>query len=371
MSPTHPQLRNEVLNKRLEKSRQKLIAKKLDAIIISSQPNRYYLTGWSGDMESGYLLITKKRAFIITDSRYTEEAVKKVPHFELLEIDLYQTFWSKFFQKLNLKKVGFESLNLSVYQLSKFRSEVKKIKFVPTENLIEEMRTFKDENEINLIKKAAAIADQAFLFILKTIKPGLTEMEVALKLEHFMKEVGAEKNSWENFIVATGVNSSMIHYSAGKRKINKGELLLLDWGCVYQGYHCDISRTVFLGEPNKKQAEVYNLVLAAQKKGIEKVTAGIGTSEIDSVSRNFLKEKTPYYFRHAVGHGVGLEVHELPRINEKSKEKIALGQVFTIEPGIYQPGWGGVRIEDMVLVKEKGIEVLTKAPKEIKDIIVK
>lgn len=353
------------LGRRLSLLRNKLVSKRLDAFLVSSLPNRYYFTGWMGDAESGFLLITQKQAFIIVDSRYTEEVSKKVGHFELVELKPYEKFWEAFFQKLKVKKVGFESQNLSVFALKKLKSEAKIVKWVPTVHLVEELRNFKDETEIKLIKTSLQIAQEAFIFALKNIKPGQTEIEVARKIEQFMREKGAEKNAWENFIVGSGPNSSMVHYAAGKRKIKKGDMVQLDWGCVYKGYYCDISRVVFVGKPSAKQKDVYNLVKQAQEKALERVQIGIETKEIDNAARDFLKNKTQFYFRHAVGHGVGLEVHELPKVNEKSTTKIQPGQVFTIEPGIYIPSWGGVRLEDMVLVTERGYEVLTKATKEI------
>ena len=232
------------------------------------------------------------------------------------------------------------------------------------------MRAVKDSEEISLIERAINITEKSFEFILKNLKPGLTEKEIAWELEKFMRELGASKNAWDNLIVASGPNSSMTHYAAGERKIQKGDTVLLDWGCYFQGYCCDISRVVFLGNPTDKQAHVYNLVLESQKKAIEKVRAGVKTKEIDLAARNFLKEKTEHYFKHAIGHGVGIEVHELPRLNEKSKEKLEIGNIITIEPGVYEPLWGGIRIEDMFLVTEEGSRLLTKLGKNLEDIVV-
>lgn len=362
---------NPNLASRLEKLREKLIPQKLDAILISNQSNRYYLTGWLGDIESGYLLLTKSRAFIITDSRYTEETSEKVGHFELREYGRDEKFWEKLFAEVQVKTVSFEAKDLSVFALKNFKKLAKKAKWVATSNLIEELRAQKDQVEISLIKESIAIADKSFQFILRNIRVGQTEKEIAWKIEQFMREKGSAGNAWNPFIVASGENSSKVHYAAGDRKIKKGDQVLLDWGCIYEGYNCDISRAIFIGAPTAKQAEIYNLVLEAQKKGIEQIKVGKPTKNVDLVARDFLESKTKFAFAHAVGHGVGIDVHELPHVNNKTKEKFSIGNIITVEPGIYEPLWGGVRIEDMVLVTKDGPQVLTKAPKKLSEVIIK
>ncbi len=358
------------LYSRLEKLREKLIFQKLDAILISSMANRFYLTGWHGDIESGYLLITPKKSFVVTDSRYTEEA-SVVANYELKESGWDEKFWEKLFSEIKVSKVGFEVKDLSVFALNNFQKLTKNLTFVQTKDFVEELRAKKDTVEISLFKKSLAISDKSFEYILKNIRVGQTEKEIAWKLEQFMREHGAEGNAWHPFIVGAGVNSSKVHYAAGDTKLKKGDQVLIDWGCVYQGYASDTSRVVFLGTPNTKQAEVYNLVLEAQKRGILEVKVGNQTKNVDLAAREFLQEKSEFVFGHGVGHGVGIEVHELPRLNPKAKEKFEAGNVVTVEPGIYEPGWGGVRIEDMILVTEKGYEVLTKAPKKIEEVTLK
>lgn len=356
------------ISSRLNNLRTKIIEKKLSAILISKAANRFYLTGWLGDSESGYLLITTKKAYIITDSRYTEEVVNRVVGFELREYGQDDQFWLKLFKEAAVEKIGFESSDLSIAELKKFK-KLTKATFLPCADFVETLRAVKDNEEINLIKRAIKITEKSFEFILKNLKPGLTEKEIAWELEKFMRELGASKNAWDNLIVASGQNSSMIHYAAENRKVRKGDIILLDWGCYYRGYSCDISRVVFLGTPNRKQAESYNLVLEAQEKSIQEVRPGARAQKIDLAAREFLKEKTKYYFKHAIGHGVGIEVHELPRVNEKSKDKLETGNIITIEPGIYEPLWGGIRIEDMVLVTEKGSVLLTKIPKKLDEVV--
>ncbi len=355
---------------RLAKLREKLIEKKLNAFLISSFSNRFYLTGWLGDSESGYLLITPKKAFLITDSRYTEEAVQQSVGLELREYGLDEQFWPRLFQEALVERVGFEAGDLSVLSLQKLKKAASSVKFVPYENVVEKLRAQKDDQEIQLIKKAIAIADKSFEFVLNNIRVGMTEKEIAWEMEKFMRESGASKNAWEAFIVASGPSSSMVHYAAGDRKIKSGDQVLLDWGCYYQGYCCDISRVIFLGQPSSKQAKVYNLVLEAQKKAIEKIKINYKTKLVDLAAREFLQTQTKFTFGHAVGHGVGIDVHELPRINNKTKDKFQKNNIVTVEPGIYEPGWGGVRLEDMILVQEESA-VLTKSPKKIEEIAIR
>lgn len=358
---------SSILTSRLTRLREKIQEKNLDALLISSDQNRYYLTGWQGDEESGYLFVSAKKAFVITDSRYTEEVVQQIPHFELREFGRDEKFWGKLFLEVRVKRVGFEAKNLSVFNLLRFKKTAK-VRWFPTLDLVETLRAVKDEEEIKLVSKAASICDQAFKFVLDNIKVGQAEKEIAWEMEEFMRKNGAEKNAWNPFIVASGPNSSKVHYGAGERKVKKGDQILLDWGCYFHGYASDISRVVFLGTPTKKQVEVYKLVLEAQMRGIEQVKVNNSNKNVDLAAREFLQTKTKFTFGHAVGHGVGLAVHELPHVNSKTKEKFQIGNIITVEPGIYEPGWGGVRIEDMILVTEKGARVLTKAPKEINQV---
>jgi Xaa-Pro aminopeptidase len=359
-------------NHRLNNLRKELKTKRLDAMLVSKQANRYYLTGWPGDVESGYLLITSRKALVLTDSRYTEEVGRNVRGFELLEFrGRFAEFLSELLKELSLKRVGFESHDLSVFLFGQIRKNSRGIKLVPVAFLLENLREEKDDQEVKLIKKAASIADEAFSLVKRKIRLGMKEVEIALMLERLMREKGADGNAWEPLIVGSGPNSSMVHYGAGERALKKGDTLLLDWGCVYKGYCCDISRVLFLGEPDDRQKEVYNLVLEAQKLSINKVRAGVKAQEVEKAAREFLKDKTDFSFGHSIGHGVGLEVHELPRVNKESSNELKKGQVITVEPGVYIPDWGGVRIEDTVLVKESGSETLTNSAKELKEITIR
>jgi len=357
------------LSKRLQSLRQILRARNLDALLVSKPQNRFYLTGWPGDFESGYLLITEKANYLFTDSRYTEEVVNSVFGFEI--VDIPQTFPTVFAQltgKLKLGRIGFESHDLSFFNYKRLR-KITRSKLTPIAHSIEDLRAVKDESEVANLKKAVEIDKKAFEHIRSFIKPGLTEAEVAWELEKKIKELGAEKVGWHPLIVAAGANSSIPHYgNSPKVKVKKGDILQLDFGSVFAGYHSDTSRAIFVGKPSKEQIEIYQLVLQAQELGESLVRSERTGAGIHQKVQDFLKGKSKFYFTHGLGHGVGLEIHELPRVSPAGKKKLKTGNCVTIEPGIYRPGWGGVRLEDIVLVKDKGCEVITKISKEIKDI---
>jgi Xaa-Pro aminopeptidase len=271
---------------------------------------------------------------------------------------------------LKLRRIGYESHHISVFSFQRIKKFLKGVRLVPVAHLVEELRSVKDETEVANIKKVASIAEKTFKHILKFIRPSVSEKEIAWEMEKFMRSLGAEKMAWDPFVVAAGKNASMAHWGATEAKIKRGDQVQLDYGCFYRGYGCDISRVVFVGKPTEEQKRIYNLVLEAQKLALSFVKAGKQAATIDKKVRNFLGKHTKNHYRHALGHGLGLEVHELPYINILRKNKLAAGNVITIEPGIYIPGWGGVRIEDMVLVTREGYKLLTKAPKKIEDVTV-
>ena len=271
---------------------------------------------------------------------------------------------------LKLRRIGYESHHISVFSLQRIKKFLKNVPLISVAHLVEEIRSVKNDAEVTNIRKAVTFAEKAFKHILKFIRPGISEKEVAWEMEQYMRKQGAEKMAWDPFIVAAGKNSSMAHWGATGAKIKKGDQVQLDYGCSYHGYVCDISRVVFVGKPSGEQEKIYNLVLDAQKLALSLVKSGRGVATIDKKVRAFLENSTKHYYRHALGHGVGLEVHELPYVNERRKNKLVEGNVITIEPGIYIPGWGGVRIEDMVLVTKEGPKLLTKAPKKVKDVTV-
>lgn len=351
-------LRLQELQKRLEKE-------KLNFLVIESLPNLKYLTTFSGS--AGILLVPRVgQATLLVDSRYTLMAKRQSPNTTIIEYEnFFKDFLTVFAAKFRGKKIGFESRFLSHDRLLKYRRFGRGLEFVPTGNLVEEIRAVKDNEEVKTLKKALKIADLAFEEIKKVIQVGMTERQVAWKLEVIMRELGAEKSAWEPLIVATGINSALPHHGHSNSKIKKGDLVQLDYGCVVGGYHTDTSRVLFVGQPNKRQVEVYNRVLEAQELGLSLVKKGAIVGDIDHQVKEFLRGKTEGVYRHGLGHGVGLEIHEYPTLYTGVKQKLRLGEVITIEPGVYIEGWGGVRLEDMVLVTSNSVQVLTKATKDI------
>ncbi|MDP2671245.1 MAG: Xaa-Pro peptidase family protein [bacterium] len=357
--------------KRLKWLQSKLDKTSLDGFLVSKTENKTYLTGWEADPESGYLLITPGQAFLFTDSRYTEQAIQLVDGFEVVEVPgNFSSFAVEFISKKKLKRIAFESHNLSVFDFKRFK-KLFPSKLIPLAHLLEERRATKDQDEIEAIRAAVRLDQSAFEYILNFVKTGQTEAEVAWELERKLKELGAQRMGWQPFIVASGANSSIPHYgNSSKVKIKKGDLLQLDFASVVEGYHSDTSRVIFIGKPDEEKIKIYNWVREAQELGESLVRPGKSGEEIDTAVRNFLKEKTPNYFQHGLGHGVGLEIHELPKLSLAGKKKLEIGNCFTVEPGIYRPGWGGVRLEDIVVLGKNGAEILTKTTKEIKDVTI-
>ncbi|MFT8314663.1 MAG: aminopeptidase P family protein [Clostridium sp.] len=348
---------------RIKKLRKTMELKGLDAVLVIGDPNRNYLSGFTGD--ESFSIITENKALFITDSRYTQQAKNEVKDYEILEYKgTFPDFFSDTIKKLNVKKVGFEDNVVSYELYSKFASKTQ-AQLVPLEGIIEEIRLIKDRREIESIRKAAAIADEAFSHMLKFIKSGMSEREIGLELEFTMKRLGAKDLSFPS-IVASGVRSSLPHGRATDKIVNKGEFLTLDFGCIFEEYCSDMTRTVAIGEPDDKLKDIYNVVLQAQEDVLKFIKPGVNTKKVDSVARDYIAQKGyGSYFGHGLGHGVGREIHEAPRLSPMSDTILKEGMIVTDEPGIYIPDFGGVRIEDLVLVTENGCEALSKSPKNL------
>jgi Xaa-Pro aminopeptidase len=317
------------------------------------------------------MVVTLKKSYILTDSRYTEHAAGETNGFEIVEYDSsLASAFGELSKKLGFSRVGFESHGLSIFNFKKLKKFCKHLKLIPVAHLIEDLRSIKDYSEASKLKKAINIADSAFTYVLNNAKVGMTEKELAWEMEKFMKENGAQNIAWSPFIVASGANSSMAHWGATDRRLKKNDMVLVDYGCVWEGYHSDITRVFFMGKPTSEQRKVYNLVLGAQRLGKSLVKSGKVGATIDKKVREFLEKGNKHFYRHSLGHGIGLEVHELPRLSINSKNKLVAGNVVTVEPGIYIPGWGGVRIEDIVIVTKEGCNTLTKAPKNINEVTI-
>ncbi|MFW6306808.1 MAG: M24 family metallopeptidase, partial [Bacillota bacterium] len=267
-------------------------------------------------------------------------------------------------QETGVKKLGIESKSITYFQYLKYDDHID-TEIIPTHNLVEKLRMVKDKFELKMIQKAVDITDQAFKYICRYIYPGLTERELALELEFFLKKMGAEKNAFD-FIVASGQRSALPHGVASDKLIEFGDFVTFDFGVFYQGYCSDMTRTVVIGEPTIEQEKVYNIVLDAQLAVIEKIQAGMNCKDVDGIARDIISESGyADNFGHGLGHGIGLEIHEGPRLSFSSDEVLETGMVVTDEPGIYIPEWGGVRIEDDLYITDEGCKVLNSSPKEL------
>ncbi|OGY23932.1 MAG: hypothetical protein A2Y57_04370 [Candidatus Woykebacteria bacterium RBG_13_40_7b] len=358
-----------MLKERIKKLRKIFQQSGLDLFLTDDFANRYYLSGL--ESSAGWLLISLNSAYLLVDSRYFEKAKKEVSDFfEVIEVEDFFKATARICETQKIKRVGFESHNLTHQKLVRLKSALRGKKLVGTIGLVEDLRSQKDESEVTLILRSIRVAEIAFKNILNLIKPGVSEAELAWELEKKMRDLGAEKVAWQPLLIAVGENSALPHYGHGKHKIKNGDIVQFDFGAVVGGYYSDISRVVFVGKPSVRQKQIYNLVLEAQRQAIDLVKDGAVGGRIDGKVKEFLRKKTDGVFRHSLGHGVGLEIHELPRLYVGSKEKLQSGNVITIEPGIYLPGWGGVRIEDMVLITKDGCKVLTKLPKKIEEVTV-
>lgn len=353
-----------MIKKRLAALRALFEEKDLDAVLVTKIPNLYYFSGFRGD--DTVLLITKAKAYLVTDSRYTEQAAAEAPLYELVEQKtglLMQT--AALAKSLNLKNVGFEGADMSYETHARLTKLMDGIRL--TEALrLDSLREIKDEGEIENIRKACEIADIAFKDVCTFIHAGVTEIEVAARLEEVMRRAGSEKPSFDT-IVASGLRGSMPHGTATQKPIEAGDFVTMDFGAKYQGYCSDITRTVVVGKASERQREVYAAVLETQKNVLDAIAPGKSGRKIDALARDNLKRyDLAQYFGHGLGHSLGLEIHEEPRLSRYSTcESLVPGMLVTDEPGVYLPDWGGLRIEDTVLVTKDGAEPLTKCSKEL------
>jgi len=354
------------LKNRLSRLCQSLAEKGLDAVFISQPENRYYLSGFDGS--SGYLLITPQQQILATDFRYLEQARNQAPDYEIFAItnDLADWF-PRLTADLGLKKLGFEAGHITFALYRELTSVLKpaSLKLVPLSGLVETMRAVKELEEIKLITNAAAIADSACAHAEQIIRPGISEQELAWEIEKFMREKGSQVLPFD-IIVASGPNSALPHARPTPRPINAGEPVLIDIGAKVNGYSSDLSRTLCLGKPDDVFNKVYNAVLGAQLAILAIMREGMSGEEADIIARTII-EQAGYgpAFGHGLGHGVGLSPHELPRLGKGATEPLVSGMVFTLEPGIYLSGWGGVRIEDMVIMAKDKVNVISKARKVV------
>ncbi|MCP3921395.1 MAG: aminopeptidase P family protein [Desulfobacterales bacterium] len=337
----------------------------LDAIIINSAENRYYLSGFNAEdtqinESSGALIISGDDLIITTDSRFETQVENEASLYSKV---IYKKGLGSVIKAIvtdiSAKKIGFEAERLSHFTYNSIVSELEvDMELIPADNIVSELRIVKNQNEINIIKQAILIAEKAFLKTKKDLKEGMTEKEIAWLLEQNLRNGGGESLSFPS-IIACGKNSALPHAIPGNKKIRKGEPLLFDWGIKFEGYCSDTSRTLSLGEPGKQFMKVYETVNKAQSLAIEKIKDGAHSMEVDKAARNYINENGfEGKFGHGLGHGVGLEVHELPRLSPIKDNILKEGMIVTVEPGIYLPEWGGVRLENMAVVRDGCAEVL-------------
>ena len=340
--------------------------KKIDGALILSEENRRYYTGFASS--DGYLLVSADKAVFITDSRYVEAAEKQITNCEVrLQKNTYAQLLETFLE-MGVQQIGIEASRVSLADYAVLAEELEPL-YIEADSTLDEMitaqRMVKTEAEIEKIVAAQRIAEEALEHIFNFIKPGKTEKEVALELDFYMLSHGAEALSFET-IAVSGHKGSMPHGVPDEKRIETGDFVTMDFGAIVDGYHSDMTRTIAVGSVSDEQKEVYNTVLAAQMAVINGVRVGMTGVEGDALARDIIKNAGyGEYFGHGTGHGVGVEIHEEPRLSMACQKKLAVNHVVTAEPGIYIPGKFGVRIEDMIRITENGCENLTKAPKEL------
>lgn len=358
----------------IEKFRQWLAEQNLDAFLISQPQNRSYLSDWlNDDVEgAGVLLVSQQQLLLLTNPLYAEVAAKDADGWEVLipASRQYAPAIATEAQKYGWQKIGFESAAVTFADYDKMRSAGEGVfTLQPYEqSYVENLRQVKEPDELELLKRAIAITDETFAHVRSWIQPGMTEKEVQWEITRKMIELGADSPAFET-IVASGPNGTMPHAHASERRIQAGELITIDMGARYKGYCADMTRTICLGEPADPRArEVFDAVLNAMKTCEAGLSAQVSGVVGDALARNALDMAgLAEYYVHSTGHGVGLQIHEGPNLSQRAPEDrlLPVGTVVTVEPGVYIPGWSGARMEDCVLIKENGVEVLTQSPTDL------
>jgi len=356
---------------RLQKLWSTISEKGLDSFLVSQYENHRYLSGFTGS--SGWLLISASRTILATDSRYTEQARQETQGFEIIQVSGELGNWlPALVSDMQCHRLGFEATHLSFATHQKLSEAIKakqfKIKLIPTTNLVECLRSVKEAKELEFILKASELTDAAFEHVKAGLHPGITEKEVAWEIESFLRQNGSDGIAFDS-IVASGPNSALPHANPTEKAIQPGEAVLIDMGGKFHGYCSDFSRTFYLSNDlkaiNPQLLAIYNIVLEAQLTAIDKIESGMTAAQADQIARSVIKQ-AGYgdAFGHGLGHGVGMAIHELPTLSSNSTDLLADSMVFTIEPGIYIAGLGGVRIEDTVILEKGKIKMLTKSAKD-------
>ncbi|RXZ78281.1 aminopeptidase P family protein [Paenibacillaceae bacterium] len=352
-------------DKRVIRLKEKLAERGLEALLVSHPVNRRYLSGFTGS--SGYLLITADHSWLLTDFRYMSQAAEQATAFQIVEhgpqpIETVRELLSD----AGISSVGFEQDEVTFGLYSVWTEALGGVKLVPVGGMVEQLRMVKDESEIAIMQEAALLADETFEHVLGLLQPGVAETDIALEMEVFMRSRGATSSSFDT-IVASGERSALPHGVASSRRLGNNEFVKLDFGAYYKGYCSDLTRTVFIGTPTDKHREIYEIVLEAQLHALANIKAGMTGGEADALTRDIIS-KYGYgdNFGHGTGHGLGMEIHEAPRLSKLSNTVLTPGMTVTVEPGIYLPGFGGVRIEDDIVITDNGIRILTSSLKKLK-----
>jgi len=332
-----------------------------DAMLVTKLVNVRYLTGFSGS--AGVLLVGAEDVFF-TDTRYEEQSAREVPDCRrVVPAAGQEKVLAGEITGQGIAKLAIEAAHVTLAQAKRWREEMPAVSFVETTGVVEELRKVKDASEIEALRRAAAIGDKGLSELLGRLREGMTEVEVAAELEDTMRRAGSEGLSFPT-IIAFGENAAEPHHSPNARRLRRGDLIKLDFGATSGGYHSDMTRTISFGEPDVDLAKIYEIVRASQLAGVEAVASGATGAQVDGASRTII-EQAGFTYGHGTGHGCGLEVHEAPTANRTSEDVLAPGMTVTVEPGIYVPGLGGVRIEDLVVVTDDGRDILTRSPKEL------
>ncbi len=350
---------------RIERVREEMMMRGLDALIVSSIVNIRYLTGFTGS--NAVLVITKRSAVFLSDIRYMHQAQQEIQNCSRILITKTGLYEEASRKKLlhASHKIGFESNQVTYAQYRTLRKLFPAASFASTSDIVEEVMVSKDDRELELIRRAVGISDHVFREILSMVRPGVCELDIAAEISFQHKSLGAERDAFET-IVASGERSALPHARASGKKIKHGELVTLDFGCVVGGYHSDITRTIVVGKANVRIRKMYDAVREAQQEAINAAKSGMWARDLDAVARkSIVRRGFGNFFNHALGHGLGLHVHERPKVSHQSTERLRNGTVITIEPGVYIPEYGGVRIEDDVVVTDTGCVVLNEAPKDL------
>ena len=343
----------------------------VDSLLVTNFTNVTYLTGFTGD--DSYLLLSTEKEVLVTDPRYTTQLEDECPGLELFVRQPGATMLegiARVAVAMKTRRLGIEGNSMTVSLREQIEKKLEQVSLLTTSGVVEVLREIKDRDEIEQIRQAVRYAERAFAVVRQTLQPERTEKQVANQLEYQMREFGAKGPSFES-IVGVGPRAALPHGRPSDKRIGESEFVLIDWGANGRLYKSDLTRLVVTGKISPKLKRVYGVVLQAQLRAIASIRPGVAASEVDGVARSVIaKAGFDRYFGHSLGHGIGLDIHEGPRLAKSNQGPLKPGMVVTVEPGIYLPGWGGVRIEDDVLVTRSGHEVLTSTPKELEESVI-